>query len=377
MTCGSALMRTMRPTAAGSAPKRDCQMACVSTTACSVAIGEHAAETRAPAERREERRGHPGRTDLLGRTGERQGCGAWRDQRGILDRRRLAAAVEIVRNGDLRMVAVLPGVPHEHQPLGLTVGQRPQQDVVEDGEDGGIRPGRDRQRQHGRNGKGRPVAKSAKRVAQIVHARLDGLRGGEGLNLRRFCDPRWNFRLQPEGGVKRSMRRSTATAFRLKPEADITSDKGAGAHQSFSAPDPKPPPGHARCRAPERACRGPAARGRAASRAQPVAPVGQDLVERRDHEQRQQRRRDHAADHRAAERRAEVGALAGADARPASCRRSARTSSSGSAAAGRARPRSAPRAAPCRSPPPTWRSRSAGSRSSPRCPSAGSRRSGS
>ena len=140
-----------------------------------IAIGEDAADQRAAAEGREKRRGDPGGADLLGRPGERQGGRAGRDQGGIFDGRRLDAAVEIVRDGDLGMVAVLPGIPHEHQPLGLAVGQRPEQDAVEHREDGSVRPGGDSERQDRGDRKGGPVAKGAKRVAQVVHARLDGL----------------------------------------------------------------------------------------------------------------------------------------------------------------------------------------------------------
>ena len=109
-----------------------------------------------------------------------------------------------------------------------------------------------------------------------------------------------------------------------------------------------------------------------------VAGLVQNLVERRDRHQRQHRRGDDPADDRDAERGAELGRPRRCPARPAACRRSARRSSSGSAGAGSRPPRSAPRAAgarPARGP--TWRSRSAGSRSWPRSPSAGSPRSGS
>ena len=136
-----------------------------------IAIGEHAADQRATAEGREKRSGDPGGADLLGRTGERQGGRAGRDQGGIFDGRRLDAAVEIVRDGDLCVVAVLPGVPHEHQPLGLSVGQRPEQDAIEHREDGGVRPGGDGERQDRGDRKGGPVAKGPERVAQVVHGR--------------------------------------------------------------------------------------------------------------------------------------------------------------------------------------------------------------
>ena len=46
--------------------------------------------------------------------------------------------VEILGWGDLAAGRTLPGIPHPHHPVGGGVGERPEQDAVDDGEDGRV-----------------------------------------------------------------------------------------------------------------------------------------------------------------------------------------------------------------------------------------------
>ena len=63
---------------------------------------------------------------------------------------------------------------HHHEPVGVGIGQRREQDRVDDCEDGGVRPNAERECEHRHECEPRRFAKLAKGVAQGVHGNFRG-----------------------------------------------------------------------------------------------------------------------------------------------------------------------------------------------------------
>src|SRR3954464_10770155 len=97
-------------------------------------LGESAAELRSAAERRKERWGHRERDELLGTAGFEKRHLAGGEERGLLDRGAGGAPVEIVGNRDVGVPSLLAAVPDEHEPSGIAVRQRAEDDLIEDAE---------------------------------------------------------------------------------------------------------------------------------------------------------------------------------------------------------------------------------------------------
>ena len=90
---------------------------------------------------------------------------AHREERRVLDRRRLRLAVDVVgnRHARLRQAHQRIGVPDEHQPVGVRVRQRPQQHLVEQAENRGVGADAERQRQDGDQREDRLLAERTER----------------------------------------------------------------------------------------------------------------------------------------------------------------------------------------------------------------------
>ena len=101
--------------------------------------------------------------------------------RDFLEERVLASPVGVVpRSGPLiGGAAACPHVlPHSDQPIGVTVGQRPQQQGVDHGEDRGVGANPERQRQDGDDGEGRRFPQHPDGVADVLkHLTQHGILG--------------------------------------------------------------------------------------------------------------------------------------------------------------------------------------------------------
>src|SRR4029079_8752993 len=122
----------------------------------------------------EEGRGDGERQDLLGLSRRRERRTPRREQRRVLDRRRLRAAIQVIGNRDVGASPFLAAVPDEHQAGGIAIRQRPQQDVVENAEDGGVGTDPERQRQDGGQREQRLPAQRAHGGLKNAHAAFDG-----------------------------------------------------------------------------------------------------------------------------------------------------------------------------------------------------------
>jgi hypothetical protein len=137
-------------------------------------LGEGSSENRLPSERAEERRRHRKRPELLRLTARHEADAARREERRVLDRRRLRPPVDVVRNRD----AGLPQphqrvrVPDEHQPVGMGVGQRREQRLVDEAENRRIRPDPQRERQDGDDGEDRLLSERPERKSDVLHGGL-------------------------------------------------------------------------------------------------------------------------------------------------------------------------------------------------------------
>ena len=133
------------------------------------------AEERRHAEEVEEVRRDDAGLDAL-----RLGAAQQRERhRVVLDEalERLAggAVVEelLLRETEARRRGLREGLAQHHQPLGLAVGQRPQQHAVHDAEDRGVRPDPERERQYDGHGEGRRLPQAAQAVADVLHQALE------------------------------------------------------------------------------------------------------------------------------------------------------------------------------------------------------------
>ena len=136
---------------------------------------EAPAEERLAAERGEEgRRDRQGAKLLRLSSFRKRGRPSGKERR-VLDRRRLRLAVQIVgdRHARLREPNQRIRVPHEDQPLRVRVRQRPEQNLVQEAENGGIGANSQRQRHHGHQGEDRLLAQRADGIAKVLHGALD------------------------------------------------------------------------------------------------------------------------------------------------------------------------------------------------------------
>ena len=169
-----------RPTTDWSRPNRELQSACVSIVNLSASGFASSSVKPRPRkgwrpQRGEEGRRHHQDAKLLrpssfGKRGRPSG-----KERRVLDRRRLRLAVQIVgdRHARLREPNQRIRVPHEDQPLRVRVRQRPEQNLVQEAENGGIGANSQRQRHHRHQGEDRLLAQRADGIAKVLHGALD------------------------------------------------------------------------------------------------------------------------------------------------------------------------------------------------------------
>ena len=86
----------------------------------------------------------------------------------MLKRFAVVPPIDIIRQGD-GSIGSLDDFVEVNEPLRLRIGQRPEQHVVDDAEDGGVRADPEREREHGDEGEARRFAKLAESEAKIVH----------------------------------------------------------------------------------------------------------------------------------------------------------------------------------------------------------------
>ena len=112
---------------------------------------------------------------MLGITPFVQVGAASREERRVLDGWGLGPAIEVIRNRHAGLSQIDPRipVPHEHQPVGGRIRQRPQQNLIEEAEDRRVRPDPERQRQNSDEREDGLLPQCPQRVAKVLHARLD------------------------------------------------------------------------------------------------------------------------------------------------------------------------------------------------------------
>ena len=142
-----------------------------------VGVRETTADERLAAQGGEERRRDRQPAQLLGLPVRGQVHGAEGEERRVLDRGRLALAIEIVRNRDarLRQPHQRIAVPDEDETIGGGVRQRPQQNLIQQAENGGVGADAQRQRQHGDEGEDGLLAQRPQRVPDVLHPAPEGL----------------------------------------------------------------------------------------------------------------------------------------------------------------------------------------------------------
>jgi hypothetical protein len=141
-----------------------------------VVFSEGAAEEGLPPQRREEGGRDGEAAQLLGQPVLREVEHAAGEERRVLDRRRLSLAIEVVgnRHARLRQAHQRVPVPDEHEPFGLGIRQRLEQQLVEEAENGGVRADAERERQHRDEREDRVLAEAPERVTDVLHECLDG-----------------------------------------------------------------------------------------------------------------------------------------------------------------------------------------------------------
>ena len=128
------------------------------------------AELRLEADRVEEICGRERNGDPLrltpGNVAEMEGFEA--GQREMLKRSAVAPPIDVIRQRD-RGICSVDDFVQVNEPIRLRIGQRPEQDVVDDAEDGAVRADAEREGEHGDDGEARRFAELAESEAEIVH----------------------------------------------------------------------------------------------------------------------------------------------------------------------------------------------------------------
>ena len=172
-------------------------------------VCEPAAEDRLAPERAEERWRDRERPELLRLAASDETDRTSGEQRRVLDRGGLRAAIDVVgnRHAGLREPHQRIRVPDEHQPIGVGVRQRLEQGLVNEAEDGGVRANPERQRQDGDDGEDGLLPERPKRVADVLHGCLDGAARQTVWAVRMH----WPYPPRIHRGAMRRTSRSVAT----------------------------------------------------------------------------------------------------------------------------------------------------------------------
>ena len=159
--------------------------------------GNRAAEQRANAEHRKEFGGHSLVVQAHGFAHASQCQRVAEPHCDVVERVIVALPVEPVRGRDAGARRAYGGVEgrggrvesrgHEQQLLAVWIGQRPQQHLVDDGEDRRVAPDADRQRQDHRRGEAGTSPQAARHVTDVAHQVLD--RRGPSLVMPGFLQP--------------------------------------------------------------------------------------------------------------------------------------------------------------------------------------------
>jgi hypothetical protein len=137
----------------------------------SLVVLESASDEGPTPERREERRSDRQRAQLFRLALGGEVDASHREQRGVLEGGRLGFPVDVIGNRDrcLGQADERIPVPDEHEPVGIAVRQRAEQDPVQEAEDGGVGADAERQCQHGDGRKNGLLAERADRVPDVSH----------------------------------------------------------------------------------------------------------------------------------------------------------------------------------------------------------------
>ena len=132
---------------------------------------ESASDEGPAPERREERRSDRQRAQLFRLALGGEIDASHREQRGVLEGGRLGFPVDVVGNRDRCLGQAHEGirVPDEHEPVGIAVRQRTEQDPVQEAENGSVGADAERQCQHGDGRKHRLLAERSDRVPDVSH----------------------------------------------------------------------------------------------------------------------------------------------------------------------------------------------------------------